>query len=135
MQRYSNEVTPIIFPPPMNEITNPAYDSTCIYPNCVHSYWAIDTSAFDSAGRVLTYSMAIAAASPNANLADMSANLKINSSTGKITQICSSPPNTNVACYDANDNYDEFLITVTAHALGGNLPLVRSFKIKVKNEG
>jgi Domain of unknown function (DUF5011)/Repeat of unknown function (DUF5648) len=134
------------YPVPANAITNTEYmpTATCFVganssiPNCydpVHSYWSIDTSAVDPTNRSLTYSMTVDAVSLGASILDMRANLQINPVTGKITQTCTPVVST---CFDSQGvvgTYEEFLVAVTAQPLGGTLPLVRTFKIRVRNDG
>jgi hypothetical protein len=146
MYELNTSGNPLIttFPVPTNSVTNPNYltNPNCSYQNdnipinCngpAYSYWAIDASAVDSASRPLTYSMTITSLSGNALIPDMSANLHINAA-GKISQTCPELPNS-TACHDDAYGDAEYLITVSALPLGGNLPLVRTFKIKVRDDG
>ena len=128
-------------------IRNPEYVATApcgtvgggTSPNCydpVHSYWAIDTAASDPFGRALTYSMSVVANDALAEIVAMRQELRINSITGLITQTCASYVNVvrNTTCYDGTGG-GIFTITVFAQPTGGAIPLVRTFKIAVWNQG
>ena len=61
-------------------------------------------------------------------MAALLTNLRINSSTGLITQTCKGFPE----CYDNTSGQDEdFLVTVTAQASGGG-KLERNFLLRVR---
>ena len=139
------------FPPGSSAIRNSEYvaTATCFtvdggtFPNCydlIHSYWAIETTAIDPLGRALTYSMSVVANDALADIVTMRQELRINSVTGLITQTCASYVNVmaNVNCYDGMfglGGYEVFTITVIAQPTGGGIPLVRTFKIVVWNQG
>ena len=122
---------------------NPEYVATepCVtggggtIPNCydpIHSYWAIETAASDPLGRALTYSMSVVANDALADIVTMRQQLPINSIKGLITQTCAG----NINCYDVTGTrYEVFTITVIAQPTGGGIPLVRTFKIVVWNQG
>lgn len=108
-------------------------------PNCydpIHSYWAIETAASDPLGRALTYSRSVVANDALADIVTMRQELRINSVTGLITQTCASYVNVvgNVNCYDGSGP-NVFTITVIARPTGGAIPLVRTFKIAVWDQG
>ena len=104
---------------------NPAYatDTT------TQSRWAIDTSAVPPEGKTLSYSFKVEGVNASENAAKaLTSNLKINTSTGLITQSCKGFPE----CYDNTSSADEdFLITVTAQASGAG-QLVRNFLLRVR---
>jgi hypothetical protein len=104
---------------------NPAYTGE----GGTQSRWAIDTSATAPAGETLTYSFKLEGATASVGaVASLLANLRINSSTGLITQTCSGFPE----CYDNVSGKDEdFLVSVTAQASGGGT-LERSFLLRVR---
>ena len=128
------------FPPGSSAIRNSEYvaTTTCFtvdggtIPNCydpIHSYWAIETAATDPLGRALTYSMSVVANDALADIVTMRQELRINSVTGLITQTCAS-----FNCYDGYGP-NVFTITVFAQPTGGAIPLVRTFKIAVLDQG
>ena len=131
------------FPPGSSAIRNSEYvaTATCFtvdggtIPNCydlIHSYWAIETTAIDPLGRALTYSMSVVANDALADIVTMRQQLPINSIKGLITQTCAG----NINCYDVTGTrYEVFTITVIAQPTGGGIPLVRTFKIGVGNQG
>ena len=104
---------------------NPAYAGS----TATQSRWAIDTSATPPAGKTLSYSFKLDGVSASAGaVAALLANLRINSSTGLITQTCKGFPE----CYDNTSGQDEdFLVTVTAQADGGG-KLERNFLLRVR---
>ena len=93
------------------------------------SRWAIDTSAVPPEGKSLSYSFKVDGVNTSANAVKaLTSNLKINTTTGLITQSCKGFPE----CYDNTSSADEdFLVTVTAKADGG-APLVRNFLLRVR---
>ena len=134
------------FPPGPSAIRNPQYVATAAcfavvggtIPNCydpIHSYWAIETAATDPFGRALIYSMSAVANDALADIVTMQKELRINSVTGLITQTCASYVNVgNTNCYDGNGP-NVFTITVIARPTGGAIPLVRTFRIAVWDQG
>lgn len=104
---------------------NPAYAGS----TATQSRWAIDTSATPPAGETLSYAFKVDGVSASGSaVAALLANLRINSSTGLITQTCKGFPE----CYDNTSGQDEdFLVTVTAQASGGG-KLERNFLLRVR---
>ena len=104
---------------------NPAYASD----TATQSRWAIDTSAVPPEGRSLSYSFKVDGVNTSASaVSALTGNLKINASTGLITQSCKGFP----ACYDNTSSADEDVrITGTAQASGGG-QLVRNFLLRVR---
>ncbi|UJW81844.1 hypothetical protein [Hydrogenophaga sp. SL48] len=104
---------------------NPAYAAN----TATQSRWAIDTSAVPPEGKTLSYSFKVEGVNASESAARaLTANLKINTATGLITQSCKGFPE----CYDNTSSADEdFLVTVTAQADGGG-PLVRNFLLRVR---
>lgn len=106
-------------------VQNPAYASD----NVTQSRWAIDTSAVPPEGKRLSYAFKVEGVKASESAARaLTGNLKINTTTGLITQSCKGFP----ACYDNTSAADEdFLITVTAQVDGGG-QLVRNFLLRVR---
>lgn len=104
---------------------NPAYDGE----GGTQSRWAIDTSATAPAGETLTYSFKVDGVTASVGaVAALLANLRMNSSTGLLTQTCRGFPE----CYDNTSGKDEdFLVSVTAQASGGG-KLERNFLLRVR---
>lgn len=104
---------------------NPAYAAA----TATESLWAIDTSAVPPEGKSLSYSFKVEGVNTSTGaVTALTRNLKINGSTGLITQSCKGFPE----CYDNTSPTDEdFLITVTAQASGGG-QLVRNFLLRVR---
>ena len=136
------------YPLGSSSIRHPEYvaTTTCFtgdggtIPNCydpIHSYWAIETAAIDPLGRILTYSISVAGDSALVDLIGMRQQLRINLLTGLITQTCVNPVGANLTgCYDVTGlGVFTLTVTVTAQPTGGGIPLVRTFKIVVWNQG
>jgi hypothetical protein len=104
---------------------NPAYAGS----SATQSRWAIDTTATPPAGETLSYSFKVDGVSASAGaVAALVSNLRINSSSGLITQTCKGFPE----CYDNTGGTDQdFLVTVTAQASGGG-KLDRNFLLRVR---
>ena len=104
---------------------NPAYAGA----SATESRWAIDTTATPPAGATLSYSFKVEGVNASADaIASLVGNLRINSTTGLITQTCKGFPE----CYDNTNSTDEdFLVTVTARAEGGG-KLERNFLLRVR---
>lgn len=104
---------------------NPAYAGE----GGTQSRWAIDTSATAPDGETLSYTFRVEGVTASVGaVAALLSNLRIDSNTGLITQICRGFPD----CYDNSSGKDEdFLVSVTAQASGGGT-LERSFLLRVR---
>ena len=104
---------------------NPAH----VRGNQTTSIWAIDTSASAPQGSVIRYSMKIESISADSSArASLIDNLKINSSTGFISQSCQGFPD----CYDNTTGSDQvFQISAIATVDGSSRSLTRTFEFKV----
>lgn len=104
---------------------NPAYTGE----GGTQSRWAIDTSATAPEGETLSYAFRLEGVTATVGAtAALLANLRMNSSTGLLTQICKGFPE----CYDNTSGKDEdFRVSVTAQASGGGT-LERSFLLRVR---
>lgn len=106
---------------------NPAYRSG----STTQSAWGIDTSATADAEYTITYAMKIAKGSNTDTeaLNWIRSNLKINTTTGLITQQCAGYPD----CYDNPTTKDQvFVITAVATINGSSKSLKRDFKFVIK---
>jgi hypothetical protein len=104
---------------------NPAYRSS----DKTRSMWAVDGSASVPTGNTLSYSFKVEGVNVDVTaIAAMTANLRINTQTGLLTQACGGFPD----CYDnATDKDQDFKITITASVVGGKGSLARSFNLRV----
>lgn len=93
------------------------------------SVWAVDTMATAPDGYTIVYSMVINSDNvDSAALRSMRDNLKIDASTGMISQACSGFP----SCYDNDTTADQdFEITAVAQVEGSKKKLQRKFVLRV----